>query len=116
MGLLAWEAEGNGGDSAQALNLRLWGFLEAAKSVLGGGPSQEVGLGAKQQNPPSFCLAHYTSSAQAGQGAGRGPGEGLCCLNCVLADRTGWILLWTEFTCNPNPTDDGIRRWGFGRC
>lgn len=65
------------------------GFLEAAKSVLGGGPSQEAGVGAKKQNPPSFCLAHYTLSAQPGQGAGRDPGKGLFPPLC--SGRLDWM-------------------------
>lgn len=66
-GLSAWKAEGNGGDLAQALNSKLWGFLEAAKSVLGGGPSQEDGVGARKQNPLYF----HPPTTQQGHRLGR---------------------------------------------
>lgn len=72
---------------AQALNSGLWGLLEAAKAVSGGGPSQQAGVGTRKQNPPSST--HHTSSAQVGQGAGRRPGEALCFLICP--DRLDWV-------------------------
>ena len=76
-----------GRDLAQALNSGLWGLLEAAKAVSGGGPSQEAGVGTRKQTPPSST--HHTSSAQFGQGGGRGPGEGLCFLICP--GRLDWV-------------------------
>lgn len=70
VGLLAWEADGDGRDPAQALNSRLQRFLEAAKAVLGGGPSQEAGVGTGKQNPPISHTPHHTLSAKLGRELG----------------------------------------------